>query len=206
MKNIKNTIVLFGLIIGFSSCNTKPKEDVITYTVTPEFCKLIDKPEVHFTVNIPKTLHLDKPKTGKKNSSYGMIQEKDNDSIVTEMYSFGYIASNGITIEEGGKSFMIQIKNMLKNAGYKIEEDTIGMTNFDGKSYMSLNMIGTMEQGLSDLFIGRYYFNIVAKPNPNGNTHILMLMAAREDQGITTYEDFKDKLSISTVWKTFKYL
>ena len=79
------------------------------------------------------------------------------------------------------------------------------MFEFDGEKYLSLRAIGTMKEGLSDQFVGRYYFNTIAKPNPHGNTHIIMLMAARDDQ-VSTYEDFKDKLTISTVWKTFTYL
>ncbi len=205
MKNIK--IIAFALFVHFSlvQCQTKDKIEVITYEVTPEFAEKIDKPTVHFTVDVPTSLKLDKPEEGKKSYSYGMIQEIGKDSIVTEMYSFGYITLDGTTLEEGGASFMKQIRDMLKGGGYEIEEDTIGTMQFDGEEYISLRAIGKMKDGLSDLFVGRYFFNVIAKPNPHGDTHIIMLMAARDDQ-VTAYEDFKDKLAISTVWKTFEYL
>lgn len=203
MHKIKFIIVLICIQISFVQCQTK--EDVITYEVTPEFAKEIDKPEVHFKVDIPKSLNFDKPVAGKKGYSYGMIQEKGKDSIVTEMYSFGYISMNGMSLEKDGKTFITQIRDMLKSGGYKIEEDSIGIQEFDGEDYLSLQAIGTMKEGLSDEFVGRYYFNVIAKPNPHSETHIIMLMAARDDQ-VSSYEDFKDKLSISKVWQSFTYL
>ncbi|MBC8756761.1 hypothetical protein H2O64_18955 [Kordia sp. YSTF-M3] len=203
MKKIK--LIAFSLIIHFAFVQCETKQEVITYEVTPEFAEKIDKPEVHFIVDIPKQLKLEKPVEGKKGYSYGMIQEVNKDSIVTEMFSFGYITMDGMSLEKDGQAFMKQIRDMLKSGGYEIEEDTMGMLQFDGEKYLSLQAIGTMKEGLSDLFVGRYFFNVIAKPNPHGNTHIIMLMAARDDQ-VKIYEDFKDKLAISTVWKTFEYL
>jgi hypothetical protein len=203
MKKIK--LIAFLLLIQFTFVQCQTEVAVKTYEVTPEFAEKIDKPAVHFTVDIPETLNFTKPKEGVKTYSYGMIQEVNKDSIVTEMYSFGYITMNGMSLEKDGQTFMKQIRDMLKRGGYEIEEDNIGMFEFDGEKYLSLRAIGTMKEGLSDLFVGRYYFNTVAKPNPHGDTHIIMLMAARDDQ-VSTYEDFKDKLTISTVWKTFTYL
>ncbi|MFK7749620.1 MAG: hypothetical protein AB8B65_14585 [Kordia sp.] len=203
MKKITSVILLLCVQICFIQC--KETIEVETYEVTPEFAKKIDKPEVHFTVDIPKNLKFDKPVEGEKTYSYGMIQNVGKDSIVTEMYSFGYVKMDGLSLEKDGKSFMTQIRDMLKRGGYEIEEANIGVTEFDGKKYLSLQAIGTMKEGVSKEFVGRYYFNTVAKPNPHGNTHIIMLMAARDDQ-VKNYEDFKDKLNISTVWQTFTYL
>ena len=201
MKTIKIIVLAFIIQLSFVQC----QQEVQTYEVTPEFAKKIDKPEVHFKVDIPTSLKFEKPVEGKKTYSYGMIQEVGKDSIVTEMYSFGYITMNGMSLEKDGQTFMKQIRDMLKSGGYEIEEANIGVMEFDGEKYLSLRAIGTMKKGLSDQFVGRYYFNTIAKPNPHGDTHIIMLMAARDDQ-VQTYKDFKDKLSISTVWKTFEYL
>ncbi|EDP97538.1 hypothetical protein U8527_04275 [Kordia algicida OT-1] len=203
MYKIKFIILLICVQISFVQCQTK--EEVLTYEVTPEFAKKIDKPEVHFTVDIPKSLKFDKPVEGKKTYSYGMIQEVGKDSIVTEMYSFGYITMNGMSLEKDGKTFITQIRDMLKSGGYEIEEDKIGIQEFDGKKYLSLQAIGTMKEGLSNEFVGRYFFNVIAKPNPHSDTHIIMLMAAKDDQ-LSNYEDFKDKLTISKVWQSFTYL
>ncbi|WP_160129517.1 hypothetical protein [Kordia antarctica] len=204
MNKIK--LIALILVVQFNFVQCQEKVEVETYEVTPEFAKKLDKPEVHFTVDIPKQLKLEKPVEGKKSFSYGMIQEVGKDSVVTEMYSFGYISLDGMSLEKDGLTFMKQIRDMLKSGGYELEEDNIGILEFDGEKYLALQTIGTMKEGLSDQFVGRYFFNVVAKPNPHGNTHIVMLMAARDDQGISTHEDFKDKLSTSTVWKTFKYL
>ncbi|MGH1383667.1 hypothetical protein [Kordia sp.] len=203
MKKITSIILLLCVQICFMQC--KDKIEVETYEVTPEFAKKIDKPEVHFTVDIPTNLKFKKPVEGEKTYSYGMIQNVGKDSVVTEMYSFGYIKMNGMSLEKDGQTFMKQIRDMLKSGGYEIEEDNIGIMEFDGKKYLSLQAIGIMKEGISKEFVGRYYFNTVAKPNPYGDTHIIMLMAARDDQ-VKTYEDFKDKLGISKVWNTFKYL
>ncbi len=207
MKRIKFIAILCCIQFGLVQCQNKESIEVITYEVTPEFCEKIDKPEVHFTVDIPKSLKLKKPVEGKKNYSYGMIQKENEEKIVTEMYSFGYITmSGGSTLEKDGATFMEQIRSMLKSGGYVLEEDFIGVVEFDGEKYLSLRTIGKMKEGLSDQFVGRYFFNVVAKPNPYGDTNVIMLMSVRDDQAATTYEDFKDKLTISTVWKTFKYL
>ncbi|WP_298510321.1 hypothetical protein [uncultured Kordia sp.] len=204
MKKITSIIMLLCVHICFVQC--KEKIEVETYEVTPEFAKKIDKPEVHFIVDIPKNLKFDKPVEGKKTYSYGMIQEVGEDSVTREMCSFGYIKMEGnMSLKKDGGSFMDQILQMLKSGGYKIEEKNIGVQEFDGKEYMTLRAIGTMKEGISKEFVGRYFFNVVAKPNPYGDTNIIMLMAAREDQ-VKTYEDFKDKLTISTVWNSFKYL
>jgi len=203
MNKIK--LILLFLFVQFSLVQCQTKQEVTTYEVTPEFAEKIDKPKVHFTVDVPKSLKLEKPVEGKKSYSYGMIQEIGKDSVATEMYSFGYITLDGTSLEEGGASFMQQIRDMLKGGGYDVEEDNIGVMEFDGEKYVSLRAIGTMKDGMSDLFVGRYFFNVIAKPNPYGSTHIIMLMAARDDQ-VKTYDDFKDKLTISTVWKTFKYI
>ncbi|WP_420574942.1 hypothetical protein [Kordia sp.] len=203
MKKISFILSLICLQISFVQCQTE--EEVITYEVTPEFSKKIDKPEVHFTVKIPKSLKFDKPVEGKKTHSYGMIQKRDKDSIVSEMYSFGYITLDGLSLEKDGKTFMEQIRNMLKSGGYQLEEHTIGVSEFDGENYLSLKAVGTMKEGLSDEFIGRYYFNVIAKPNPYSKTHIIMLMAAKDSE-VSDFEDFKNKLTISKVWKSFTYL
>lgn len=201
----KLKLILLFLFVQLSLVQCQTKQEVITYEVTPEFAEKIDKPAVHFTVDVPTSLKLDKPVEGAKSYSYGMIQEIGKDSIVSEMYSLGYITLDGTSLEEGGASFMQQVRDMLKGGGYDVEEDNIGVMEFDGEKYVSLRAIGTMKDGMSDLFVGRYFFNVIAKPNPYGDTHIIMLMAARDNQ-VKTYDDFKDKLTISTVWKTFKYL
>lgn len=208
MKKITSIILLLCVHICFVQCNNenKTKVEVETYEVTPEFAKKIDKPEIHFTVDIPKSLKFNKPVEGKKTSSYGMIQKVGDDGVVTEMYSFGYISLDGMELKKNAMSFMKQIRDMLKRGGYEIENDIIGTQPFDGGEYMSLRTHGTMEEGKTPEFVGKYMFNAVVKPNPHGNTHIIMLMAARDDQAAKNYEDFKDKLTISTVWQTFKYL
>lgn len=204
MKKITKIVVALCMLLSLTNC--KEKVPVETYEMTPEFAEKIDKPEVHFKVDIPKNLKIDKPEEGKKNSSYGMVQKVGDDGVVTEMCSFGYISLDGMNLEESGKSFLKQIRDMLKRGGYTIEKDEIGAFQFDGEEYFSLRTMGMMKEGISKEFVGNYLFNIVIKPNPHGNTHIIMLMAARDDQAAKTYEDFKDKLDISTVWNTFTYL
>lgn len=204
MNTIK--LVLFLHFIQFSFVQCQNKEAVITYEVTPEFAKKIDKPEVHFTVDIPKSLKFDKPVEGKKTYSYGMIQKIGKDSVVTEMCSFGYIKLDGISLDKGGLNFMKQIRSMLRSGGYKFENSEMGTLEFDGEKYMGLRLIGEMEEGKSDLFVGKYRFNVVAKPNPYNGTHILFLMAVKDEDESISYEDFKDKLTISKIWQSFKYL
>lgn len=203
MKNSK--LIAFTFFISFLFIQCQP--GVITYEVTPEFSKKIDKPAVHFTVDIPESLDFEKPEEGKKTYSYGMIRKLNEEKEVIEMYSLSYILLEGtMNLEKNGLSFMKQIRDMLSGAGYDLEEDNIGVVEFDGEKYLAMQAIGTMKEGISPEFVGRYFFNAVVKPNPNGDTNIIMLMAARDDQNVKTYEDFKDKLTISTLWKTFKYL
>ncbi|PTX58789.1 hypothetical protein C8N46_11297 [Kordia periserrulae] len=210
MKKIITIAFVLSICLCLVQCTDKqkntPKVEVETYEVTPEFAEKIDKPEVHFKVDIPKNLKFTKPEEGKKNSSYGMVQKIGEDEVVTEMYSFGYISLDGMNLEESGISFLKQIRDMLKRGGYSIENDEIGTFEFDGEEYISLRTIGTMKEGMSDEFVGNYLFNIIIKPNPYGNTHIIMLMAARDDQAAKTYDDFKDKLTVSTIWNSFTYL
>ncbi|AXG68136.1 hypothetical protein KORDIASMS9_00326 [Kordia sp. SMS9] len=206
MKKITKITLLCCVLLCFTHCKEKTKVAVETFEMTPEYAEKIDKPEVHFKVDIPKNLQFDKPVEGKKTSSYGMIQEKNDDGVVTEMYSFGYISLDGMEFEKNARSFMVQIRDMLKRGGYKVDKHEIGMLPFDGEKYVSFQATATMEEGKTPEFVGNYLFNAVVKPNPHGNTHIIMLMAARDDQNAVTYEDFKDKLAISTVWNTFKYL
>ena len=177
MNNFKLILLLLCVQLSFIQCQNQKEEAVITYEVTPEFAKKIDKPEVHFKVDIPKSLKFDKPEEGKKTYSYGMIQKIGKDSIVTEMCSFGYIKLDGIALEKGGLDFMKQIRSMLRSGGYKFVDSEMGTLEFDGEKYMSLRLIGEMEEGKSDLFVGKYRFNVVAKPNPYSGTHILFLMA-----------------------------
>ncbi|MEM6719450.1 MAG: hypothetical protein AAF611_09060 [Bacteroidota bacterium] len=208
MKNTKSIALLLCMLLFFVQCQNKNKaeEPVETYEMTPEFAEKIDKPEIHFTVDIPKSLKFNKPEIGKKSSSYGMIQKVEDDGVVTEMCSFGYISIDGVEFEENARSFMRQVRSMLTRGGYTIEKDTIGNLPFDGEKYMTLKAEAIMEKGKTPEFVGTYLFNVVVKPNPKGNTSIIFLMAARDDQDAETYEDFKDKLTISTVWNTFQYL
>ncbi len=201
----------FFLLVVFSqltlvNCQDKVDKNTITYTITPEFSAKIDKPEVHFTTQIPKDLIIDKPIVGKKNSSFGMIQKKNKDSVVVQMYSFSYINANPESLKVTSKTFFNQIKNMLEYGGYEMSESKIEDVTFDGEKYLALQAIGTMSNDSSPAFKGTYFFNIILKPNPYADTHIIMLMSARDDQNITNYEDFKDKLEISTIWKNFKYI
>ncbi|WP_046746120.1 hypothetical protein [Kordia zhangzhouensis] len=203
----KLTLIVASILLQISLVNCQTKNDgVITYEVTPEFAKKIDKPEVHFKVDIPKSLHFDKPVEGKKTSSYGMVQKYDKDSIVTEMCSFGYIKIDGMSLDEQGISFMKQIKNMLRSGGYKFENSNLGLLDFDGKKRVGLQLIGEMEEGASPQFIGKYRFNITTRENPSGNTHIIFLMAAKDEDESLSYEDFKDKLTISKIWQSFQYI
>lgn len=203
---MKKVVVLIAIVLInslFIRCQTK--DSFITYEVTPDFCKQIGKTKVHFTVNIPKSLNFKKPIPNKKNSSYGVVEKTDKNNLVSEMYSFGHIKMDGMAIDIAGVGFLKQIRLMLKRGGYMLEPSKIGHLTFDEKKYMSLQVAGTMEKGLSDMYKGRYLFNIIIKPNPYSNVHIVMLMAARDDQ-IKSYSDFADKLSISEIWKSFKYL
>ena len=204
MNKIK--LIAIALFVQLSFVQCQNEVEVTTYEVTPEFAEKIDKPPIHFTVDIPKSLDFEKPEEGKKTYSYGMIRELNDEKVVTEMYSLSYIKLEGnASLEKEGPNFMKQIRDMLKSGGYELEEDSIGMLEFDGKKYLSLQVTGTIKEGLSEEFKGRYLFNGIVKPNPYGDTNIIMLMAARDDQ-VQTYEDFKDKLTISTLWKTFTYL
>ena len=88
MKKITSIALLLCMQICFVQC--KDKVAVETYKVTPEFAEKIDKPEVHFTVDIPKSLQFDKPEPGKKTSSYGMIQK----IIAIRIYTIRYQSSS----------------------------------------------------------------------------------------------------------------
>lgn len=200
----KNSIWLLCLLFCFVQC--KEQIQVETYEVTPEFAEKIDKPEVHFTVDVPTNLKFDKPVEGQKTSSYGMIQKIGDDGIVTEMCSFGYIKLDGLSLDTEGISFMKQIRSMLRSGGYTFDNSELGLIDFAGEKYTGFRVLGEIEEGKSDLFVGKYRFNVVVKPNPTGNTHIIFLMAAKDDAESLAYEDFKDKLTISTLWNTFKYL
>lgn len=206
MKKIKLLTLLLVVQIAFTNCQTKVKTE--TYEVTPEFAKLIDKPKVHFKVEIPLSLNFERPRVGKKTTSYGMIQKKNTENQVVEMCSLGYIQVTGSDFDTSAKSFLKQVKDMLEGAGYKMEESSIGYINFDGKDHLALTAIATMGKGLFDEFVGRYYFNAILKPNPkkDSNVQIMFFMSARDDQNIKSYTDFEDKLDISTLWRTFKYL
>ncbi len=206
MKKITKIALLCCVLLSFTQCKEKELVAVETFEMTPEYAKKIDKPEVHFRVNVPVNLKFDKPVEGKKTSSYGMVQKVGDDGVVTEMYSFGYISLDGMEFEKNARSFMVQIRDMLKRGGYTLESHEIGMMQFDGEEYMSLQAVGVMKEGISSEFVGKYMFNTVVKLNPYGNTHIIMLMAARDGEAAKTFEDFKDKLTISTIWKTFEYL
>lgn len=204
MKTFKLYTFLFLMSFSFFQC--QEKVEVIHYEVTPEFCKKIDKPEVHFSVDIPINLNLKKPEEGKRNYSYGMIKKIDENKEVLEMCSFGYIKLEGSTeVEKNALSFLERILGMLKGAGYEFETAEIAITNFDGKKYATLQGIATMKEGLNEEFVGRFYFNSVTLPNPKDDTHIILLMQARDDQNISNYNDFSDKLDISRVWSSFEY-
>lgn len=204
MNVCKIYTLLFLISVTFFGC--QDKVEVTNYEVTPEFSKKINKPEVHFSVDIPNHLEFTKPEEGKKNSSYGMIKKLDAENNLLEMCSFGYIKLDGIPdIEESTISFFQQILGMLKGAGYNFEKDAIGVTTFGGKKYVTLQGIATMETGINKGYEGRFYFNSVAIPNPKGNTHIIMMMQARDDQNITSFNDFSNKLAVSTIWQSFEY-
>lgn len=203
MKKVAKLKILLILLVSVYSCQKDSKS--IIYEVTPEFAQSIDKPEVHFVVEIPETLQFDKPVPGKKSSSYGMIQKIGTKDIVTEMYSFGYISLEGINnLEQQGIDFLKQVKSMLRRGGYLLEDSVLGQIEFDGKTYLGLQIPALMEAGKSDLFEGRYLFNVIITPNPKGNTHIMHLMCAKEEE-INTYDDFSKNLSISKVWQSFRY-
>ncbi|MFD1061932.1 hypothetical protein ACFQ1Q_01640 [Winogradskyella litorisediminis] len=208
MKKILLIILAFTVQVSLTNCQNKTIETK-TYEVTPEFAKSINKPEVHFKVEIPTSLNFDKPQPGKKTSSYGMIQKKNDKNEIIEMCSFGYIDIKGQTdFEDTAKSFLGQVKDMLEGAGYKMEESKIGYIKLDNNDHLALTAIASMDEGLFDEFVGRYYFNAVIRPNPNpkASTQIMFFMSARDDQNINEYKDFIEKLDISTVWETFKYL
>ncbi|WP_417556776.1 hypothetical protein [Mesoflavibacter zeaxanthinifaciens] len=203
--------LLFFLLVVFSqltlvNCQDKVDKKTITYTITPEFSAKIDKPEVHFTTQIPKDLIIDKPIVGKKNSSFGMIQKKDKDSVVIQMYSFSYINAKQESLNFVSETFLNQIKSMLQFGGYEMIESKIEEVTFDDEKYFALQAIGKMSNDSNPAFKGTYFFNVILKPNPYRDTHIIMLMSARDDQNINNYEDFKDKLEISTIWQNFKYI
>lgn len=206
MKNNLSVVVCFVLLISTFSCKNKVEKKTITYEVTPEFCTQIKKPEVHFTSEIPENLQIERPKPGKKSFSYGMFQKKNSDSIVVQMYSYGYINADSLTLKTTGKTFFSQIQSLLESGGYKMSQSKIENVNFDNNNYLALQAIGNINGKNDPSFIGTYHFNIILKPNPYKNTHIIMIMAARDDQSISSFEDFKDQLDISTIWNSFTYL
>lgn len=198
-------LVLFSQIT-LVNCQDKVEKNTVTYTITPEFSAEIDKPEVHFTTQIPKGLIIERPIIGKKNSSFGMIQKKNKDSVVLQMYSFGYINADSVSLTTTSKTFFKQIKNMLQYGGYEMSLCKIEDVTFDGEKYLALQAIGKMSNDSDPAFKGSYYFNIILKPNPYKDTHIIMIMSARDDQNISDFKDFENNLEISTIWQNFKYI
>ncbi|HIC32763.1 MAG TPA: hypothetical protein EYO76_12685 [Flavobacteriaceae bacterium] len=88
---------------------------------------------------------------------------------------------------------------MLQYGGYEMSLCKIEDVTFDGEKYLALQAIGKMSNDSDPAFKGSYYFNIILKPNPYKDTHIIMIMSARDDQNISDFKDFENNLEISTI-------
>ena len=128
--------------------------------------------------------------------------------VLKQVISFGHIntSDKGEKLEKSSIGFLNQIKNMLEGAGYIFEESELLMKKFDGKIYPIFQGIGELKGNPNLEYQGRSWIKAVIVPNPYGDTNIMLYMMAKDDQNISHYKDFADRLDISKIWKTFKYL
>jgi hypothetical protein len=177
------------------------------FEVTKAFSKSIDKPEVHFSIEVPKCLTFYPATPEKKGSSYMKVEKHNENGVIQQMLSLGYVKlSSKDTFEESSLDFLWQLRNILVKAGFVFEEEESLVKKFDGKKYPLFQAIGTLKNNPNHEYNGRYYLKAVVVPNPNGDTNILFYMIVRDDQNISHYQDFADRLEISKIWQSFKYL
>ncbi len=122
------------------------------------------------------------------------------------MMTFNYLHISG-KVDFNTKSLdaLQLIRDELVAAGFDMEEEELVVKKIDGRTYPLFQGIGTLASKSSD-FDGRYYLKGLVAPNPYGDAHVMIYMLVRDDQGISHYQDFADRVDVSTLWKTFRYL
>lgn len=203
-------------MISTFSCNYDAPEqeqiisncgEIKVFSVDNDYCRKMGLPEAEFTVKYPVDLIADPPIEGNQNYHYNYFLKLNNKEIQTETISLGYSTTQKNTLlkDKLSKQILNDIKPMLEQMGFELSDIFIGKKPFDGNNYYMLRARGNINNPENE-FVGDYLIQcLIVEPDIDNENGVFVMMFANEESEIKSFDDFSNKGSISTLWKTLKF-
>jgi len=210
---MKTSLFYFSIILiaAFSSSCGKSFEyngacgELKTFTVDKNYCEKYGLYEKSFTVKYPSDLEIE-TQEDYESTNYVSFFKYDEDSLISESVNIGYyygLSESGGDGLLGGllgltkESLITQLVNQLKAQGLPLKNVTMKDENIRGESHFTTRAEFQTTENVAGLK-GAYLIQLVmiATESDNG---VLMIMMAREDSDIKSFEDFDSKGCLAPV-------
>lgn len=201
MKYLRNSALLaLTILLTLTACQKRE-----TFEVDANYCFQHMLPLMQFSVKYPADLQTAPPQPGQRNRSYNYFYKSDENSIEIESIQLGYmsLSADSADHETEMEGMLGQMASNYEEAGFTLEDPFTGTAEIDGDRHKVFRARGEIDRPEIDLQ-GRYLIQAVLLPPMYENNGLLIMMLAREDSPIQSFEDFAEEGSISVVWNTLE--
>ncbi|MGB3466691.1 MAG: hypothetical protein WBA74_15535 [Cyclobacteriaceae bacterium] len=207
MSLIKSFSIILFVTFLFSSCGSGTRESVYkdecgslkTFTVDEAYCEKYGLTVENFTITYPDQLEME-TQADYRSSNYASFFKYSSDSIMQQSLNIGFY--NGVS-ESGEDSFLnnmvgVSKKSLLQSLasqfraqGFDLQDVTMQDENIFGEEHFTLRGKLAIDNVPME-YKGNYLMQMVMVGTAD-DRGILLIMAGRDDSGITTFEDFESK-------------
>lgn len=208
-------ILVFGLVsLLFLACGRTPKYDeacgdLVELEIDEEYCEKYGLREETFTLKYPEQLDVE-TQADYPSRNYASFFKYDKDTLIVESVNIGYFYG----LKESGKdgigslfgltkeSLMTSILDQYSAQGFPIQDVTMRDETIRGEKHFTVR--GTVDANLEEIsLLGNYLIQIVMI-GTEADHGVLLIMLARDDSGIKSFEDFETKGCTSPILQTIE--
>ncbi|MEL6303990.1 MAG: hypothetical protein AAFQ20_04295 [Bacteroidota bacterium] len=208
-------ILVFGLVFLFLfACgrNQNYNEecgDLVEFQIDDEYCEKYGLRRENFTLKYPEGLDVE-TQADYPSKNYASFLKYDKDTVLVESANIGYFyglkesGNDGIGSFFGltKESLMTSMLNQYSAQGVDIEKVTMQDETIRGEEHFTVR--GTLTANLEEIsLVGNYLIQIVMIAT-EADHGVLLVMLARDDSEIESYEDFETKGCTSPILQTLE--
>lgn len=207
-------LLLCLLITTLVACgeNSKYNEEcgnLVEFEIDEEYCQKYGLREEAFTLKYPESLEVDTQKDY-PSKNYASFFKYDKDTLIVESVNIGYFYG----LKESGKdgigsffgltkeSLLTSIVDQYRAQGLDIQETTMQDETIRGEKHYTVR--GSINTDMEEIGLAGNYLIQMVMIATEADHGVLLIMLAREDSGITSFEDFETKGCTSPILQTLE--
>ena len=211
---MKKIIVSALVLLSLFACGESPKYneacgDLVEFEIDEEYCQKYGLREEAFTLKYPESLEVD-TQEDYPSKNYASFFKYDKDTLIVESVNIGYFYG----LKESGKdgigsffgltkeSLLTSIVDQYRAQGLDIRETTMQDETIRGEKHFTVR--GSINADMEDIGLAGSYLIQMVMIATEADHGVLLIMLAREDSGITSFEDFETKGCTSPILQTLE--